>query len=241
MIRLTVMIVASTAVMRAGLRDLLAEVPDIEVVDEAADRESLQAQLSQPAPDVVLVGLDAELDMTGIEAAWLIKALRPASKVLLLSTDQEPDTVVGCLAAGADGYLPPDLDQAALAKAIRDVVHYGLVLADDVASAVRKRLAGRLPAVLPAALTPREREVLAEVARGRSNREIAQALSISCDTVRTHLKRIYRKLGVEGRSALIAFALRAGMGAAGDENGAAEGGVNQGVRKKSPPNHQVRG
>jgi len=214
--------VAGTSAMLAGLHSLLADVPDIEVVGEAMDRETLQTQLSQQMPDVALVCLDTEMEMTGIEAAHLIKTLQPTSKVLLLSTDQGPDAIAACIAAGADGCLPHSLEREALAEAVRDVVRYGLVIAEDVAPAVRKRLAAGTPMSL-AALTSRERDVLKEVARGRTNQAITRALSISYSTVRTHLNNIYRKVGVDSRPALIAFAWRAGLGPTNDANGEAGG------------------
>ncbi len=216
-----ILIVAGTAVMRAGLRSLLTNVPDIRVTGEVWDRETLQVQLSQQKPRVVLVCLDPDLEMTGIEAIHMIKTLRPASKVLLLSTDQDPDTIAACIAGGADGYLPHGLEREVLAEAIRDVVRYGLVLAEDVAPVVRERLATEGSGLLTA-LTAREQEVLRQVARGRTNQEIAQTLSISYSTVRTHLNNIYRKLGIESRPALIAFALRAGLRPANDVDDEAE-------------------
>lgn len=217
-----VLIVAGTPVMLAGVRNLLVDAPDIEVVGEALDRESLQAQLAQHTLDVVLVNLDPDLGMSCTEAAQVIKKIQPVSKVLVLSTAQTPDTIVACIKAGVDGYFPHGLEHEMLAEAIRDLVHYyGLVLPLNTALVIRERLVTEAATTLEV-LTPRERQVLTEVAHERTNREIAEALNITSSTVRTHLNNIYRKLEVGSRPALIALAWRAGLGPTDEVNDQAE-------------------
>lgn len=103
------------------------------------------------------------------------------------------------------------VEQTALAKAIRDVVQYGLVVSEPVAQVIREPISTTTATTALASLSVREQDVLKEVARGRSNGEIAQHLHISVDTVRTHLKHIYEKLHIESRAALIHFAVQAGL------------------------------
>lgn len=205
----TIVLVARTPIMRAGIRALLAGVPDITILGEAVDCASLAAQLATHSPNVVLICLDHDQDSPGAALIELSKTMQPTSKVLLLAQDQAPEVIRSYLAAGTDGYLPFELEQAALTKIIRDVTLYGLVLSEHVVQAVRAPLVTDTP--LLALLSAREQDVLQEVARGRTNQEIADALSISSDTVRTHLKHIYDKLDINSRPALIRFAMQAGM------------------------------
>lgn len=203
----TIVLVARTPIMRAGIRALLAGVPDMLILGEAVDRETLTAQLAEHVPSVVLICLDNDQDQLGIELIQLSKTLQPCSKVLLLAQDQAPNVIRSYLLAGTDGYLPFGLEQTALAKVIRDVTQYGLVLSEHVVQAVRAPAADATPPLV-ALLSAREQEVLHEVASGRTNLEIAEQLSISADTVRTHLKHIYDKLAISSRPALIRFAMQ---------------------------------
>lgn len=207
----TIVLVARTPIMRAGIRALLAGVPDMTILGEAVDCASLATQLKAHVPSVVLVCLDHDQDSLGGALIELSKTMQPASKVLLLAQDQGPEVIRSYLAAGTDGYLPFGLEQAALAKVIRDVTLYGLVLSEQVVQAVRAPVSADAPTPLLALLSAREQEVLGEVARGRTNQEIAAALNISSDTVRTHLKHIYDKLDINSRPALIRFAMQADL------------------------------
>lgn len=206
----TIVLVARAPIMRAGIRALLSGVPDMLILGEAVDGAGLGAQLAQHAPSVVLICLDYEQDSPGTELIQLSKSAQPSSKVLLLAQDQSPEMIRSYLAAGTDGYLPFELEQAALAKVIRDVTEYGLVLSAQVVQAVRKPVLAEEPPLV-SLLSAREQDVLQEVAHGRTNLEIGESLSISADTVRTHLKHIYDKLGISSRPALIRFAMQAGL------------------------------
>jgi DNA-binding NarL/FixJ family response regulator len=211
---ITVLVVAATPIMRAGVQSLLAQTPDITVVGEAMDRSSLTTHLSRQAPSVVLVCTDQELRMTASEVTHLVKTLRPTSKILLLAAGPEREALRAAIVAGTEGYLPSGMEPEALAQGIRDVVRYGLILAEDVARLVRSPASARKPVDTLAMLSVREREVLQHLAQGQTNLEIARELRISGDTVRTHLKHIYAKLEVESRAALIWIALQAGLGEA---------------------------
>ena len=203
----TIVLVARAPIMRAGIRSLLAGVSDLSILGEAVDRASLAAQLAEHTPGVVVLCLDQEQSVT--ELIQLSKTLQPATKVVLLAQSQTPEAIRSYLTAGIDGYVPFGLEQAALAKVIRDVMHYGLVLAEQVVEAVRSPALIEPTPPLLALLSAREQEVLQQVAEGRTNLEIAERLSISADTVRTHLKHIYDKLAINSRPALIRFAMQA--------------------------------
>lgn len=209
--RCTLIVVARNSIIRAGIYALLGDVSDITILGEGVDRQTLMAQLAEQSPDVVLVCLDPELEQTGIELIQLSKMTQPTCKVLVLAHDQRIEIVRQYLLAGTDGYLLYGLEQTALAKGIHDVVQYGLVLSEHVAQALREPLSIAKPTTMLELLSAREQDVLKEVAHGRTNVEIAQQLMISVDTVRTHLKHIYEKLQIDNRSALIRFALQAGL------------------------------
>lgn len=204
----TIVLVARTPIMRAGIRALLSGVSDVMILGEAVDCPSLEAQLAQHVPSVVLICLDHDQDSLGMALIQLSKTIQPSSKVLLLAQDQTADVIRSYLAAGTDGYLPFGLEQTTLAKVIRDVTQYGLLLSEHVVQAVRTPALAEAPPLL-ALLSAREQEVLQEVAHGRTNLEIGASLSISADTVRTHLKHIYDKLSINSRPALIRFAMQA--------------------------------
>lgn len=207
----SLILVAHNPIIRAGIHALLRDVPDIPIVGEFVDQQALVAQLTEQCPQVVLICLDPELDQIGTELIQLCKMMQPACKVLVLAHNQHPDKIRRYLLAGTDGYLLYGVEQTALAKAIRDVVQYGLVVSEPVAQVIRGPMSTTTATTIRASLSAREQEVLKEVARGRSNGEIAQHLHISVDTVRTHLKHIYEKLHIEGRAALIQFAVQVGL------------------------------
>lgn len=207
----TLILIARDPIIRAGIHALLSGVPDITILTEAIDRDMLAVQLAEQRPQVVLVCLDPEFDQEGAAIIQMSKTMQPTCKVLVLAHDQRTEMIRRYLLAGTDGYFLHGVEQASLAKAIRNVVQYGLGLSQHVAQVVREPLSIGEPTTLLTMLTVREQEVLKEVARGRTNVEIAQRLNISVDTVRTHLKHIYDKLQLDSRAALIGFAVQAGM------------------------------
>lgn len=209
---ITVVIVAGTAISRTGIRTWLESAPDIKIVGEADDVASLTAYLSEYTVDVVIVRLGGGLELAGLEVVELTKALQPTSKVLLLSPVQELNKAVDHIVSGADAYLSFHVDQGDLVQSVRNVMQYGLIISEDIVPMVRERLANDEFSSMLARVTSREREILREVAMGKNNKEIATELNISCDTVRTHLRHIYRKLNLDNRSALIAFAIQSGIG-----------------------------
>jgi DNA-binding NarL/FixJ family response regulator len=202
-----VLVVDDHQVVRHGLRTFLDIQDDIEVIGEAGDGGEAVAATEELSPDVVLLDLQLPT-VDGVEALRMLRERGCTAKVLVLTSFTEPSSVVPALRAGAAGYLFKDVEPDALAQAIR-AVHAGQVLLEpEVAAAL---LADNAPNERAASLTDREREVLAEIARGRSNREIARALVLSEKTVKTHVSSILAKLGLSDRTQAALFAVKSGL------------------------------
>lgn len=202
-----VLIVDDHQVVRHGLRTFLDIQDDIEVVGEAGDGDEAVSCVENLRPDVVLLDLHLPT-VDGVEVLRMLRDRGSSARVLVLTSFTEPSEVVPALRAGAVGYLFKDVEPDALAQALR-AVHSGQVLLEpDVAAAL---LAGDAPNERAATLTDREREVLAEIARGRSNREIARALVLSEKTVKTHVSAILAKLGLADRTQAALFAVKSGL------------------------------
>jgi DNA-binding NarL/FixJ family response regulator len=201
-----VLIVDDHPVVRQGLRTFLDLQEDITVVGEAADGRSGVAAAEELRPDVVLL----DLRMPGSDGLEALRGLRERAnpaRVLVITSFTEPAAVLPAVRAGASGYVYKDIDPPALAAAIRSVHAGHVLLHPDV---VRALAAGEA-APAGSQLTAREREVLAELARGRSNREIARGLSLSEKTVKTHVSAILTKLGVQDRTQAALRAVRSGL------------------------------
>jgi DNA-binding NarL/FixJ family response regulator len=207
-----VLVVDDHPVVRQGLRTFLDLQGDITVVGEAADGEACVAAAEELHPDVVLL----DLRMPGADGLVALNGLRERdnpARVLVITSFTDPSAVLPAVRAGAAGYVYKDVDPPALAAAIR-AVHAGHVLLHpDVADLLATgEAAGATPTGRPAVrLTDREREVLAEIGRGRSNREIARALSVSEKTVKTHVSAVLAKLGVQDRTQAALYAVRSGL------------------------------
>lgn len=203
-----VVLVDDHHVVREGLRAFLDVQGDIEVVGDAADGGDAIQLIDTLRPDVVL--LDLKLPTTdGVEVVRELRARDNPARIVVLTSFTEPSAVVPALRSGAVGYLFKDVDPDALAHAIR-AVHAGQVLLEpDVASSL---LSGDPVDARAGTLTEREREVLIEIARGRTNREIARALVVSEKTVKTHVSSILTKLGLADRTQAALYAVRSGLG-----------------------------
>ncbi|MCH0538621.1 response regulator transcription factor [Streptomyces sp. MUM 203J] len=190
------------AVVRAGLLALLASEPGLEVVGEAGSGEEAVAAAAELRPDVVLMDLQLGPGTDGVEATRRITAGPGGVRVLVLTTYDTDADITRAIDAGATGYLLKAERPEELFAAIRAAAEGRTTLSAPVAGRVMNRVRG---ATAPA-LTARERDILAQLARGLGNREIARALFISEATVKTHLGRIYTKLGVETRAGAVAVA-----------------------------------
>ena len=201
-----ILVVDDHPVVRQGIRTFLDVQDDLTVVGEAADGDTCVAIAQQCRPDVILL----DLRMPGSDGVAALRELRRVgnpARVLIITSFTEPSAVLPAVRAGAAGYVYKDVDPPALAAAIR-AVHAGHVLLHpDVA----RLLSSGEQHATPTSLTAREREVLAELARGRSNREIARAFAVSEKTVKTHVSAILAKLGVPDRTQAALHALRTGL------------------------------
>lgn len=204
--------------IREGLRTLLELYVDIEVVGAAGDGIEAEALVEQARPQVVLMDLRMPR-RNGIEATRRITARWPSVQVLVLTTYDDDELVVSAVDAGASGYLLKDVGSDALAEAIRAASRGESPLQPSVARKLLQRLRARplpesdgAPSLESAEpLTGREREVLRLVARGASNREIADTLSLTEGTVKNYVSAILGKTGARDRTQAALFALRAGM------------------------------
>ncbi|MCH8850710.1 MAG: response regulator transcription factor [Chloroflexi bacterium] len=210
--KVRVFIVDDHDVVRAGLRAVLADAEGLEVVGEAATASSAVDRVRALEPDVVLmdVRLGGEGDEGGIDACRAVLDDRPDTRVLMFSSYGERETVVSSILAGAAGYLTKNVGRAQLIEALRAVGRGESLLDPEVTGPLLERLkelsAKEQPPDHP--LSPREREVLALIARGQTNREIAEALVISHHTARNHVASILDKLGLSRRAEAAAFAAR---------------------------------
>jgi DNA-binding NarL/FixJ family response regulator len=193
-------------VVRTGLQGMLASQPDLEVVGEATTGAEAVALAIRLCPDVVLMDLRMP-EMDGVAAIAEIRAQRPETHVLVLTTYDTDADILRAVEAGATGYLLKDAPREELFRAIRAAARGEAVLAPVVAA----RLMGRMRAPAEESLSAREIEVLELVARGASNKQIARQLHISEATVKSHLIHIFGKLGVADRTAAVTTALQRGI------------------------------
>lgn len=190
------------AVVRAGLLALLGSEPDIEVVGEAGSGEEAVALAARLAPDVVLMDLQLGEGIDGVEATRRITAAGSGTvHVLVLTTYDTDADITRAIEAGATGYLLKAERPEELFAAIHSAAQGRTTLSAPVASRVMARMRKPVPT-----LTERELDILGQLSRGLGNRDIARALFISEATVKTHLGRIYDKLGVDTRAGAVAVA-----------------------------------
>ncbi|WP_299953839.1 response regulator transcription factor [uncultured Modestobacter sp.] len=201
-----VLVVDDHPVVRGGVVGWLAAQPDIEVVGEAGDGLAALAAVAEHAPDVVLMDLRMPR-MDGVTATGRIVAAHPGVRVLVLTTYDTDADIVRAVEAGATGYLLKDTPLPQLADAVRAAARGETVLAPPVAAKLVSRM--RAPGV--EAPTARELQVLGGVARGLTNAEIGRELFIGEATVKTHLLRVFTKLGVDDRTRAVLVAVERGL------------------------------
>jgi DNA-binding NarL/FixJ family response regulator len=210
-----VLIADDDGLMRAGLVELLTADPDIQVIGQAATGRQAIEQARRLAPDVVLMDVRMP-DLDGISATRVLAQVAPAARVLILTTFEQDDYIFDALRAGASGFLLKRARPEDLLAAVHTVAAGEALLSPSVTRRVVDRMAQQpTPELADKAkldrLTPREREVLALIARGLSNREIANALAVEESTIRTHVKRILMKLGLRDRVQAVIFAYETGL------------------------------
>jgi len=209
-----ILIADDHALVRDGIRALLALCDDFEVVGEAADGQAAIEACRTLDPDVVLMDINMP-GLGGLEATLTIKKEKPRIRILVLTQYDDREYVTRFLKIGASGYVLKKTAGAELAAAIRAVERGGLVLDPQIARELVQ------PNATPAArgdgaalyetLTDREKQVLRLVADGKSNKEVAQALGISVKTAMSHREHVMDKLDVHNRTDLVKLALRLGV------------------------------
>ena len=197
---ISVLIVDDHPVVRQGLRALLEVQDDMTVAGEAGDGPAAISLAESLRPDIVLL----DLKLPGMDGLAALPPLRAAGpRVLVLTSATEPSAAAAAVRAGAAGVVYKDIDPAALVRAIRSVHDGNVLLAPEaIGSLVRGSRADTL--------TAREREVLAGIADGKSNREIARLLRVSEKTVKAHVSAVLAKLGVQDRTQAAVYAVRHG-------------------------------
>ena len=214
-----VLLVDDHGIVREGLRQVLLADGDFDVVGEAANGVQALDIAARERPDVVLLDLTMPGD-SGLVVAQKLRQEVPNSRVLILSVHDDAEYVLESVRAGAHGYLRKDTTPADLRAAIRAVhsgdAYFSPAVAKRLTEVLRSESSVHAPApvVVPAsldALTNREREVLAAVARGLLNKEIAGQLGISVRTVEAHRDSVVRKLGIRSAAGLTRFAMEQGL------------------------------
>jgi two-component system, NarL family, response regulator LiaR len=203
-----VLLIDDHRVVRQGLRDFLELQDDIEVVGEGASGEEGVKLAQELLPDVVLMDLVLP-GIDGVEATRRVKAVSPSTRIIVLTSFADDDKVFPAIKAGAISYLLKDVQPEELARAIRAAQRNEAVLHSEVATKLMQEFTTPRPAEDPVEqLTEREMDVLRLIAKGQSNKEIADTLIISEKTVKTHVSNILSKLHLADRTQAAIYALR---------------------------------
>jgi DNA-binding NarL/FixJ family response regulator len=194
-----VLIVDDHPVFRDGLAGLLATLPDVEVSGSVGSAEDALAHVRNSAPDVVLMDLNLP-GASGVDATRAVLGVAPATAVLIVTMVDDDESVLAALRAGARGYVLKGAPSAEISAAIRTVAEGGAVFGAGIASRLVAGPASPPTAAGESELTPREREVLALLADGLANKQIARRLDVSIKTVQNHVSRILDKLQAADRT-----------------------------------------
>ncbi len=211
--KIRLLLVEDHEIVRAGLRMLFMAEDDMQIVGEADDAEQALHLVSEVEPDLVLMDV-ALPGMSGIEATRRIKEAKPEVAVLALTMHEDEQYFFEMLNAGASGYMPKRAAPDDLVSAIRVVSRGEVYLYPTLAKLLVKDFVERTetdPEKVTDILTPREREVLTYIAEGYTNRQIAEALTISHKTVDRHRENIMRKLNMHNRVELVKYAIERGI------------------------------
>jgi len=210
--KIRVLLADDHVLVRQGIRQFLEEAGDIEVIAEANNGREALRLVAKERPDIAVLDIRMP-EITGVEATRRIKVTHPNVRVLILTAYDDDPYVFALLQAGADGYVLKTASAAELVEAVHNVFAGETALSPAIATKVVRQMAQQRPAGAGQqveVLTAREIEVLRSAARGMTNREIGQQLSISHRTVQGHLASIYGKLGVNSRTEAVTEALRRG-------------------------------
>lgn len=196
-------------VVRRGLRSFLEAFPDITVVGEASSGEELLERVDRWLPDVVIMDLLMPGGIDGIETTRQVRAMSPHTQVVVLTAHTDDARVIAALRAGAIGYVPKDAEPETLLSTVRAAARGQSLLGPAIAESVFQELMGR--AQIRYDLTEREMEVLRLLAHGQTNREIAEELVVTVETVKTHVGNILAKLHLAHRTQAVIHALKEGL------------------------------
>lgn len=201
-----ILLVDDHKIVREGTRQLLELSDDMVVVAETANGQDAVRLCRELTPDVVVMDVHMPV-MNGLDATRIIRAQHPDIQVIILTAHDDDRYIFPLLDSGAGGYLMKTASGDDLANAIRAVHRGEVVLDSQISAKVRQRLSSTAPAY-STGVTERELEVLRAVARGKSNKEIGEALGITTNTVQVHLRNIFSKLEVSDRTQAVAYAIR---------------------------------
>lgn len=209
-----VLLIDDHRLIRDGLEAILTQADDIQVIGSGSSGEEAVKLASSLKPDLVLMDI-MMAGITGIEATRWIKEQNTDIRVILISSEVRKELVTAGIQCGIDGYLPKDVEKTMLLDAIR-TVHRGERYFDDAITSLvfddfcrqRKVISNHVKSATPNDLTKREKEVLALVASGKSNRNVADELFISIKTVETHKSHILHKLGIDNKADLVRYAIK---------------------------------
>lgn len=207
-----VLIVDDHTLFRSGIRSLLQRHPEFSVIDEAGDGLEGIKRAKNLQPDVVLLDLHMP-GIAGPEAIRLLREQAPHSKVLMLTVSEDGDDLMATLQAGATGYLVKNIEAEALTDGIRRAARGEAVISPVM---MGKLVAGMRQQGQPAPaakerLSPREREIMAALARGESNKEIARSLGLAESTIKIHVQNIFKKLNISSRVQAAVYAVEHGI------------------------------
>lgn len=215
MSKIRVLLVDDHTLFRSGIKSLLARQDGFEIVGEAGDGLEGLKRAKSLKPDVVLLDLHMR-GMSGLDAVRLIVEEVPESHVLMLTVSEDAEDLLEALRGGACGYLLKNIDTEALVEAIRRAAEGESVISPQMTGklvqGVRRPVLEAQPLPDKEKLSPREREILAFLARGESNKEIARSLDLAESTVKIHVQGILRKLGLSSRVQAAVYAVEHGLG-----------------------------
>jgi DNA-binding NarL/FixJ family response regulator len=206
-----VVIVEDHRLVAEAIADMVSIESDLEVLGFAESGTDAVELVLRTRPDVVLMDIGL-VGLNGIEATRQIKAAQPEAKILILSMHDDDDSVAQAVAAGAAGFMPKNADRLTLLRAVRAIAEGEGFLHERVTRRLFDRIAPLIDdALLNDRISPKESLVLQELASGYATKEIATRLSLSEETVKSHLAHIYQKLGARDRTHAVAIAIRRGL------------------------------
>ena len=203
-----VLIADAHTVLRHGLRLILQQDPNLTVVGEAASSAEVLACATNLSPDIVLMDLNLN-GANGVETIRQVRKASPQTEVVVLTVSDQSESMLAACKAGVKGYLLKSVSGKDVVQAIHRVAAGQAVLPPDLTTQLLNELAN--PAALPETLTGRELDVLRCMIRGHGNKEIAAALNISQNTVKTHVRRILSKLHLRNRTEAVAYAVQSDL------------------------------